>query len=257
MEGVSFAASLHAATLDPHGATTLLLKPTKRKSRPSASSSNGSISAKAKDFLNRSKSFLSASSSSSSVGTRNSLSLPSPRSSEHGHRRKPDSVLLDGQSVFASSASSRFASAEYRRSSQTPPSFHKLSSPNQLQSPRPQKMTLQPNTDPNQTWISTLVDNDYISQEHFSPPSSPCSHYGKSDSDLEPSRASSMLDRDLVSLSSYEGSPQLPQPDLPPLLSASIAQQLACSFDADISSARALRPESSQHFVAIGPINTT
>ncbi len=81
-------------------------------------------------------------------------------------------------------------------------------------------------------WISTLVDNKYISPTDSSPESSPQQDDADLDSDIEPSRASSMLDRDfdLASLT-FDESPKLPHPALPPVLSFSIAEQLAQTED--------------------------
>lgn len=227
MEGFGFVASLHAATLDPRGSNTLLLKPTKRQSR---SSSSGSISGKAKCFINRSRSFLSTgSSSSSSSGTRTSLSLSSFKGTEHGHRKRPNSTWLDGQSVFTSSTSSRIASGDYKRSSQTSRTSFQHSNSHHIQSPQWHREESRPSTQLEETWISNLVDNGYVSPPKSTPPRLPPSSEhdnAEFNPDMEPSRASSMLDRDLVSLSSFEDSHQLPQPELPPLLSHSIAQQL-------------------------------
>ena len=82
-------------------------------------------------------------------------------------------------------------------------------------------------------WMSTLVDDGYDSPLR-SAPSSPlrCEMDADNNPDIEPSRASSMLDRDLFSVE-HDDSPRLPRPVLAPQLSFSIAEQLAFSLEDD------------------------
>lgn len=233
MDGVGFIASLHATTLDSHGSELELLKPVRRQSRRS---SRESISDKAKNLVNKSKSFFSIS-SSSSTGTRTSQLAPSPRSSDHGHAGcdKELHSLLDGHSIFASPPSSRLPSEDrswkFGQSTPSPssPMRKKLGSASRDCKHLAMDETiarihsrcstvLACHAQPDATWISILVDSGYISPPSSPQPRSP-SYEIEIDSDVEPSRASSMLDRELISFSD-DDSPhmlrsELPQPSSP------------------------------------------
>ena len=240
MDGIGFIATLHATTLDQQGSTPVLLKPVRRQNR---SSSSGSISGRAKSLVNRSMSFFSTSSSSSTV-TRTSISTSSPRSSEQGHEgfHKRSPSMLDSRSLLARSSSSRLPSEESPRSPNQPnsPSLNNgrktrgsvkhLTAPSSRLKDRyrcSSESRLDTPLDP--TWISRLVDNGYISPPESLPPTPPRCDIDI-DSDIEPSRASSMLDRELETID-LDDSPRSPRPTLAPLLSLSIAEQLAISLD--------------------------
>ncbi|SPO21839.1 uncharacterized protein UTRI_01332_B [Ustilago trichophora] len=239
MDGIGFIANLHATTLDPQASTSLLLKPVRSQCR---ASSNGSISGKAKSFVSRSRSFFSAS-SSSSVATRTSISSSSRTISDHGHGGyHKRSSMYESHSLFNSSSSSRLPSEEQPRSpNHSDPSSssnvrrmedsvsHSTASKHQSGGSTESNFDAQLDA----TWISTLVDNGYISPPQSLPPDLPrLSQDANLNSDMEPSRASSMLDRDMVSIS-HDDSPRLLQPVLQPLLSLSIAEQLAFSLEDD------------------------
>lgn len=239
MDGIGFIANLHATTLDPQGSTSLLLRPVRSQSRVS---SDGSISGKAKSFVSRSRSFFSAS-SSSSVATRTSISSSLRTISDHGHEGyHKRSSMYENRSLFNSSASSRLPSEEQPRSPKysVPSSSSNVrrmgdSTTHSTESKHQSDGSTEPNFDAqlDATWISTLVDNGYITPPQSLPLDLPrLSQDTDLDSDIEPSRASSTLDRDMVSIS-HDDSPRLFKPALQPLLSLSIAEQLAFSLEDD------------------------
>ncbi|SPO22654.1 uncharacterized protein UTRI_01332 [Ustilago trichophora] len=239
MDGIGFIANLHATTLDPQGSTSLLLKPVQSQSRVS---SNGSISGKAKNLISRSRSFFSAS-SSSSVATRTSISSSSRTISDHGHEGyHARSSMYESRSLTNSSASSRLPSEEQPRSpkySVPSPSSNVRRMGNPTIRSTKSKHQSGGSTESNfdaqldATWLSTLVDNGYITPPQSLPLDlQRLSQDTDLNSDIEPSRASSMLDRDMVSIS-HDDSPRLLKPVPQPLLNLSIAEQVALSLEDD------------------------
>ncbi|SNX82424.1 uncharacterized protein MEPE_01130 [Melanopsichium pennsylvanicum] len=243
MDGIGFMASLQATTLAQGGATQLSPEPMRRSTR---SSPTFSVANKAKVFANKSRSFFSIS-SSSSTGSRNSLYSSSH--SDHSHRgedlRSPSTI--DSRSFFALSTSSPLSGEKQPRGLHQPrsPLSSNVRSAGHLSSQQAvsrMKTKYQSgwhtetkfHADVDPSWILTLVDNGYVppSPETIPvrfPSLGPDSNNSWEDSDIEPSRASSLLDHELVHIS-FDDGPRPSDTNLPPLMSLSVAEQVAISF---------------------------
>lgn len=234
MDGLGFIANLHATTLDQQGSTPRLGNLVRKQTRRSSS---GSLSDKAKSLLVRSRTFLSTS-SHSSILSRVSTSSFSPRTSEQGCE-EGSVASFDLPSAFATSTSSTHSGEDPPRS----PYPHSSPCPQVTKGPVDtaspllprrniakgsswglHKTLSSPRFDP--TWISTLVDNGYNSPHEPSPPGLGDETLTEGSEDVKPSRASSMLDCDLVQFSRNDD----PTPVLPPVPSGLFAGEVTFSL---------------------------
>ncbi|ETS61100.1 hypothetical protein PaG_05046 [Moesziomyces aphidis] len=220
MDGLGYIPALNVPTLHGDAQDEPVLVPVRKQKQRARTTS---LSRRARTLVSRSKSLFSTASSASSIDTSASMPACSPRSSDFSFSSSSDRHDQTFESFHARCGSTpsscpsdrsqdRFYATQQRPFPQLPstPEVDNITdkplvTPPEanFDAPRPPDHLTVPNPTRRTSWISGLIDSDYTSVEELSPPSS-ASACGLADepairdSFIEPSRASSLLDCDMI-----------------------------------------------------------